>query len=73
LKTLSFSLGAAGTDIPLQSEKIMMCRELLKTLQIEETFGVTRLEIGDDSWLYLNYSHAHMWSVADDKRPVRVD
>jgi hypothetical protein len=50
-----------------------MCHELLQRLQIEETFGFAQIVTGDELWLYLNYSHNHMWSVSDDKCPVRLD
>jgi hypothetical protein len=50
-----------------------MRRELLERLKIEETFGFAQVVTGDESWLYLNYSHAHMWSVSEDERPVRFD
>jgi hypothetical protein len=40
---------------------------------MEEAFGFARVVAEDESWFYLNYSHTHMWSVSDDKRPVRVD
>jgi hypothetical protein len=49
------------------------CRELLERLQMEQTFGFAQLLTGDESWLYLNYSHTHMWSVSDDERLVRVN
>jgi hypothetical protein len=50
-----------------------MCRELLELLQMEETFGFVRAVTGDESWLYLNYSHTHMWSVPCDQRSVHLD
>jgi hypothetical protein len=57
----------------LKEKRAVMCCELLESLQMEETFGFTRVGTGDESWLYLNDSHIHIWSVSDDERPVRVD
>jgi hypothetical protein len=38
-----------------------------------KTFGFTRVGTGNESWLHLNDSHTHMWSVSDDEHHVRVD
>jgi hypothetical protein len=40
---------------------------------MKEPCGCTRVVTGNESWLYLNYSPRHRWSVSDDERPVRVD
>jgi hypothetical protein len=56
----------------LKEKRVIMCRQLLKLLQMEETFGLARVLTGDESWLYLNYSHTDMWSVSDDERLIRV-
>jgi hypothetical protein len=50
-----------------------MCREFLELLQMEETFDLVWVVIGDESWLDLNFSDTHLWSVSDDGCPVRVD
>jgi hypothetical protein len=49
-----------------------MCSEFLELVQMEETFGFARVVTGDESWLYLNHSHTHMWSMADDEGSVRL-
>jgi hypothetical protein len=57
----------------LKEKRVVMCRELLELLEMEETVGVARRVSRDGSWLYLNYSHSHLWSESDDEPPVRVD
>jgi hypothetical protein len=54
----------------LKEKRLVMCRELLKLLQMEENFRFARLVTEDEAWLYLNSSHTHMWSVSDDELPV---
>jgi hypothetical protein len=58
---------------PLEEKNVVMCRELVELSQKEETFAVPRAVTADESWLYLNDSRAHMWSVPDDQQPVHVD
>jgi hypothetical protein len=57
----------------LKEKRVVMCGELLERLQMEEIFGFARVVTGDESWLYLNGSHTHIWLVSDRERPVRVD
>jgi hypothetical protein len=57
----------------LKEKRVVMCRDLLERLQMEDTFRFARVVIGDESWLYLNCSQTHMWSVPDDERRIRVD
>jgi hypothetical protein len=51
----------------------MMCRELLKLLQIKEKFDFVRVVTEDESWLDFNYSHPKIWSSFGDEFSVRLD
>jgi hypothetical protein len=57
----------------LKEKIVAMCRELMEPLKMEESFGFARVVTGDESWLYLSYSHTHISSVCDDERAFRID
>jgi hypothetical protein len=58
---------------PLKEKRVVISRELLELLKMEETFRFTPAVTGDELSLYLTYLQTQIVSVSDDERPVRVE
>jgi hypothetical protein len=59
-KTLSFSLGAAGTEMSLERENSRDVSRIAAITENGRKFVFAHIVTGDESWLYLNYSHTHI-------------